>query len=544
MAAGNPPPAQASTTIGGGTVLALIAMGISVIVIAQDFSAVNVALPDIERDFDTDLSTVQWVINAYALIFGMLIVTGGRLADQFGRKRMFILGAAAFAATSFVAGAAPNIGVLIAARALMGIGGALMWPAILGMTFAALPAGKAGLAGGLIIGAAGIGQGIGPITGGALTEISWRWVQFLNVPVALLAILITLTQVHQAETPAANEKLDYAGIVTLSLALSSLLFALDQSTTWGWGDARIVGCLVVAAVMIAAFVIAERRAGPNALVPADVIGNRQFAAAGVAMALVASAFTAPLLYLPQFMQKLLGYSPLQAGLGLLPEMVLFSALSFAGGQFLYDRVGAKLMVTAGAACMAIGVLLLSLIETDSHYAALVPGMLVLGAGLGLFYGSITTAAVQSIDPSRTSLAGGLVYMFQLAGGAVGLGLTTTVVASSSNSRLTDDLAGLGTAITKTQALVLHGLLAGTDQAGQLLAGLSPAVSERITAFVGDAFVAGIRIGFRVDAALALAAAVLAALLIGTPLHRTGRLVAKDRLVAPEQTSGTSSPASR
>jgi EmrB/QacA subfamily drug resistance transporter len=511
--------AQARGGMGGGTVLALIAMGISVVVLAQDFSAVNVALPAIERHFDTSITTVQWVINAYALVFGMLIVTGGRLADQFGRKRMFMLGAAIFAATSLLAGAAQSIGWLIGARALMAVGGALMWPAILGMTFAALPPAKAGLAGGLIIGAAGIGQGIGPITGGALTtELNWRWVQFINVPVALLAMLVTWTQVHQQETATTNQRLDYAGIVTLSIGLFALLFGMDQAVSWGWTDPRILASLGAAVVFGVAFVVVERRAGSSALVPGDVIGNRQFAAAGVAMALVAPAFVAPLLFLPQFMQKLLDYSALRAGLGLLPEMGLFATVSFIGGQ-LYNHVGPKLMVAGGALLMAGGVLLLSFIGVGSGYTALLPGMIALGLGLGLFYSSVTTAAVQSIDPSRTSLAGGLVYMFQLAGGAVGLGLTTTIVTATSNRRLTDDLAELGTSISKAQAEVLHGVLAGTDAAQRLLAQLDPAVAERVRGFANDAFVYGIRNGFRLDAALAFIAFLVAVALIGTPLKK-------------------------
>lgn len=510
---------QGSDRMGGGTVLALIAMGISVVVLAQDFSAVNVALPAIERHFDTDISTVQWVINAYALVFGMLIVTGGRLADQFGRKRMFMLGAAIFAATSLLAGIAQSIGWLIGARALMGIGGALMWPAILGMTFAALPSSKAGLAGGLIIGAAGIGQGIGPITGGALTtELNWRWVQFINVPIALFAMLVTWTQVHQQETATANQKMDYAGIVTLSGGLLALLFGMDQATSWGWSDPRIIISLGAAVVFGVVFAFVERRAGASALVPGDVMGNRQFAAAGIAMALVSPAFVAPLLFLPQFMQKLLGDSPLRAGLGLLPQMGLFAAVSFIGGQ-MYNHVGPKLMVAGGALLMAVGALLLSFVGVGSAYSALLPGMIALGLGLGLFYSSVTTAAVQSIDPSRTSLAGGLVYMFQLAGGTIGLVLTTTVVTATSNRRLTADLERLGTSITNAQAQVIHGLLAGTDAAQRLLGQLDPGVADQVRGFVSDAYVAGIRAGYRLDAALAFAAFLVAVTLIGAPLKR-------------------------
>jgi MFS family permease len=164
-------------------------MGLAVVVIANDFSAINVALPTMEQDFDTDVNTIQWVVNAYALTFGVLIVTGGRLADMFGRRNAFFVGTAIFASMSALGGVAQTETLLIGARVLMGIGGALMWPAILGMTYELLPEEKAGLAGGIIIGAAGLGNAIGPLIGGVLTqELSWRWIFFLNVPIAAFAV--------------------------------------------------------------------------------------------------------------------------------------------------------------------------------------------------------------------------------------------------------------------------------------------------------------------------------------------------------------------
>src|SRR6266511_6035270 len=185
-------------------------MGIAVFVIANDFSAINVAIPQIEEDFETDVSTAQWVVNAYALTFGVLIVTGGRLADLFGRRRAFFVGSAIFAAMSLSGGVAQTEAWLIASRVLMGIGGALMWPAILGMTYAALPEARAGLAGGLILGAAGIGNAMGPLLGGLLTdELSWRWIFFLNVPIAAFAVLVTYFKVHQPKVEGAGEKVDY-----------------------------------------------------------------------------------------------------------------------------------------------------------------------------------------------------------------------------------------------------------------------------------------------------------------------------------------------
>src|SRR4051794_15914525 len=180
-------------------------MAVAVVVIANDFSAINVALPTMERDFDTNVNTIQWVVNAYALTFGVMIVTGGRLADMFGRRRAFFLGTAIFASMSALGGAAQTESWLIASRVLMGIGGALMWPAILGMTYELVPKERAGLAAGVIIGAAGLGNAMGPLIGGVLTDaLSWRWIFFVNVPVSIFAVLVTWFLV-KVEEPDAGE---------------------------------------------------------------------------------------------------------------------------------------------------------------------------------------------------------------------------------------------------------------------------------------------------------------------------------------------------
>jgi MFS family permease len=307
----------------------------AVVVIANDFTAVNVALPTMEADFDTNINTIQWVINAYALTFGVMIVTGGRLADMFGRRNAFFLGAAIFASMSALAGAAQTETWLIAARVLMGIGGALMWPAILGMTYELLPEQKAGLAGGIIIGAAGLGNGVGPLLGGFLTdELSWRWIFFLNVPIALFAVAVTYLLVHVKEPESGERRIDYPGIATLSVGVVSLLVALDQVDDWGWGDPKVIGLLALAGVLVASFVRLERRAGAHALVPREVMRNESFTASCIAILFMAGTFFAALLYLPQFMEKQLGYSALESGLGMLPFLAVFALASFAAGPLL------------------------------------------------------------------------------------------------------------------------------------------------------------------------------------------------------------------
>jgi EmrB/QacA subfamily drug resistance transporter len=449
------------------TWLALLAMGISVVVIANDFSAINVALPTMEQDFHTNVNTIQWVINAYALTFGVLIVSGGRLADMFGRRRAFFTGTAIFAAMSALGGAAQTETWLIASRVLMGIGGALMWPAILGMTYEILPEEKAGLAGGIIIGAAGLGNAVGPLIGGVFTDLlSWRWIFFLNVPIAIVSVVITYFLVRVEEPEAGERRIDHAGIAALSVGLVSLLVALDQVDDWGWGDGRTIGLLVLAAVLVGAFLPIERRAGMSALVPREVMRNESFRASCVAILLMSATFFAALLYLPQFMQKQLDYTPLEAGLGMLPFLAVFALVSFVAGP-LYGRLGAKLLVSIGAACITIAPFLFSTVDESSSYGSLIVGMVVLGIGIGSFYPTATTAGVTSVDEAQTSLAGGIIYMFQIAGGSIGLGLTTTVFSAQSSF-----VDGIQAAFRLDAALSLVGFLIALFFVGGRLIGRS------------------------------------------------------------------------
>ncbi len=440
-------------------------MGIAVVVIANDFSAINVALPTMEKDFDTNINTIQWVINAYALTFGVMIVTGGRLADMFGRRNAFFLGSAIFASMSALGGAAQTETWLIATRTLMGIGGALMWPAILGMTYALLPEDKAGLAGGIIIGAAGLGNAIGPLIGGVLTDaLSWRWIFFLNVPISAFAVFVTYRLVKVAEPDPGEQRIDYPGIATLSVGLVALLVALDQIDDWGFGDPRVIGLFILSAVLLVSFVPIERRAGLKALVPRAVMANESFRASCLAILLMSATFFAALLYLPQFMQHQLGYSPLQAGLGMLPFLATFALVSFTAGP-LYERLGAKVLASVGAACITIAPFLFSQVGSSSGLASLIPGMVVLGIGIGSFYPTATTAGVTSVDESQTSLAGGIVYMFQIAGGSIGLGLTTTIFSAQASF-----VDGIQAAFRLDAALSLVGFLVALFFVGGRLLG--------------------------------------------------------------------------
>ncbi|HEY1237969.1 MAG TPA: MFS transporter [Solirubrobacterales bacterium] len=454
-----------------GTWLALGAMGMAAFVLSNDFSAINVAIPAIEKDFDTSVTTTQWVVNAYALTFGVLLVTGGRLADLFGRRRAFFVGTAIFATFSVLGGAAQTEAELIAMRVVMGVGGALMWPAILGMTFAALPEDRAALGGAIILGVCGLGNAAGPLIGGALTDLlSWRWIFFLNLPVAIIAAFVTWRELHQPRPDVDDTSIDYLGIVTVSVGLVSLLLAFDQSVDWGWGDPRIIGLISVFVVLMVAFALIERRQGNRALVPPDVIQNRDFAYTCGAIVLMSAVFFASLLYLPQLMIKVFGWSPVGAGAGMLPMMATFAAVSFSAGK-LADRFGGKPLLVLGALCIVLGAALIAIFSGQESYGPIVPGLAVLGLGVGLFYPTATTAGVTALDESRRSLAGAIIYMAQIAGGSVGLGATTAIFVAAS-----DGATG------------------------------------------GSGFVDGIQTAFAVDAAVAVGGFLISAFLIGGRLH--------------------------
>jgi EmrB/QacA subfamily drug resistance transporter len=443
----------------------------------------------------------------------MAIVTGGRLADMYGRRKIFFTGAAIFSTFSLLGGLAPSAEFLIAMRVLMGIGGALMWPALLGLTYAILPDSKAGLAGGLILGAAGLGNAVGPLIGGLLTdEVSWRAIFFLNLPIAAFGCAIIAARVPKDEA-GAREGIDYPGIAALSAALVLLLLGFDQAADWGFGDPRVIGFFVVAVLLIAAFAAIEPRQGERALVPRDVLRNGDFRAACLAVFLLSAVFFVVVMYVPQFMIKVLDFSALEAGAGLLPMLALFGIVSFIAGG-LYERLGARVAVTSGAVAMTAGIAMLSLIDDGWTYVDLIPGLAVVGLGAGIFVSSATTAAVTTLDPSRTSLAGGIIYMFQVAGGAIGLGITTAIFTIASENELADKASDAGAPLTEHQSSVLHGLLAGTETSQAAAAELGASKLAVVEGILRDSFVSGIQWGFRYSVLLGIASCVVALLFVG------------------------------
>jgi Na+/melibiose symporter-like transporter len=275
---------------------------------------------------------------------------------------------------------------------------------------------------------------------------------FVNLPIAAFAMFVTARRVPETRDAKAQHHIDYVGIALIATAIVLILVGLDEGTDAGFGDPAILALFVVGAGLLVAFFRYERGQGDRAVVPTSVLRNRVFAAACLATLLMSAIFFSALLYVPQFFENVLEWSALKAGAGLLPLMGVFAVTSFVAGS-LYNRIGGRIVVAAGALCLGVGILLLSFVDSGTQYMAFVPGMIVLGVGVGLFYSAITTIAVTSLDPSQSSLAGGIVYMCQIAGGAVGLGLNTALVTSGAN--LAD---GIALAFKVDAALALAGLV--------------------------------------------------------------------------------------
>jgi EmrB/QacA subfamily drug resistance transporter len=413
-----------------GSAMAIAAMSLALVVITLDLSALNVAVPAMQDAFHSSIGTIQWALNGYALAFAVLLVTAGRLADLLGRRRVFLAGTAVFAVAALLGGFATDVWWMIAARVVMGIGAALMLPAATGIMYSVLPADRAGLAGAFVVGSFGIGQSIGPLIGGSLTEyLSWRWVFFIDIPAAALAALGALKEVRKTPPSTEVRKIDYPGIVTLSLAVFALLFALDQGTDWGWTDPRVLGAFVISAASLVAFVLVERGAGESALIPPDVVRSRPFTAASVVALLGAPVFFSALFYLPQFMDQMRGSGAFEVGVETLPFMGALAVASFAAAP-VYRLLGPKVTLSVGLVGMAAGCAALGFVSGPA-YAPLVPGMILVGAGLAFFASALTTAAVTALSEAERSLASAIIFTLRVGGGALGLGLMTAIVATSS-----------------------------------------------------------------------------------------------------------------
>ncbi|OKJ66843.1 MFS transporter [Streptomyces sp. CB02261] len=364
-----------------------------------DSTVVNVALPHIGEDLDADLGALQWTVNAYMLTLAGLILLGGALGDRYGRRRVFVIGVVWFALASLLCGLAPNAGVLIAARALQGVGGALLTPGSLALIQASFHEDDRARAVGLWSGFGGVGAAVGPFVGGWLVDgPGWRWVFLLNVPLAALCVPVALRHVPESRDEAAHGRFDVLGAVLGATSLAFVTYALIGEAWWAGAAGVVVG---------AGFVAVERRRGGSAMVPPSIFASRIFTAVNLVTLCVYAAFGGFFFLAALQLQVVSGYSALGAGTALLPTTVLMLLLSAKSGE-LGERIGPRIPLTVGPLLCASGMLLMLRVGEDASYVRdVLPALLVLGLGMTTLVAPLTATVLASVDVSRAGLASGI-----------------------------------------------------------------------------------------------------------------------------------------
>jgi EmrB/QacA subfamily drug resistance transporter len=394
----------------GRWVLAAMVLGSSMAFL--DATVVNIALPTIGKSLHASLAGLQWTVTAYSLTLAGLILLGGSLGDRMGRRRIFTIGVAWFALASALCGLAPTIGVLIGARVLQGIGGALLTPGSLAIIQATFAPDDRPKAVGAWSGLGGVAGAAGPLLGGwIVADAGWRWVFLLNLPLAVVVLAVTIRHVPESADPGASGGFDVAGAVLAALALTGITYALIEAPA-GNGPAGPAAAAVIAVAAAIAFVRTERRRGRSPgrvppMLPLDVFGSRQFTAVNVVTLLVYGAFGGMLFLLVLQLQLVVGFSPLAAGLALLPTTVLMLLLSPRAGV-LAQRVGPRWLMTAGTAICAVGLLLMTRIGLNASYLAdVLPAVVVFGLGLSMTVAPLTATVLASADVRHAGVASGV-----------------------------------------------------------------------------------------------------------------------------------------
>jgi len=415
--------------------LALLVLAMSQLMIVLDVSIVNVALPDIARALHVQgAEDLSWVVTGYTLTFGGFLLLGGKLADRLGRRRIFIAGASLFAAASLLGGLAGSLGMLIAARLIQGLGGALMAPAALSMLTVVFAEGRErNRALGVWAAISAGGAAIGLIVGGVLTEYaSWRWVLFVNVPVAALAVVGALRVLPESRDSRVRG-FDVPGALLVTGGLVALVYALVKGNDFGWGSARTLLMLGLAVVLLGAFVIVQRRVS-DPLVDFRLFRSRSLLGADLGALFVGAGLFAVFFFLILWMQQVHGYSPLRAGFAFLP-MTGFIVVGAAIASQLMSRIGPRPLLIIGPGLGAAGMLALALrLEPGSSYLTVVlPALCVLALGMGMTFVSLTSSAVAGVPPEDAGVASALLNAGQQVGGSLGLAILTAVSTARTNA---------------------------------------------------------------------------------------------------------------
>ncbi|MET8221421.1 MFS transporter [Streptomyces hirsutus] len=444
---------------------ALVFIALAQLMVVLDATIVNIALPSAQQDLGISDGNRQWVVTAYALAFGGLLLFGGRIADLWGRKRAFVLGLGGFAAASALGGAATNEAMMFGARALQGVFGALLAPAALSLLAVMFTDGKERAKAFGIYGAiAGGGGAVGLILGGFLTEyLNWRWTFFVNIPFAVVAALGAYFVIREPRGGRNRSPLDIPGVVLSTLGLVALVYGFTRAESEGWSDSLTVGMFVASAVLLLAFVLVESRVKAP-LLPLRVVTERNRGGVYLSLGLAIIAMFGLFLFLTYYLQVVQGYSPVKTGFAFLPMVVGMITGSTQIGARLMTRVAPRLLMGPGFLVAALGMLMLTRLEVDTSYAAvLLPGMLMLGLGMGTAFMPAMSLATLGVEPRDSGVASAMVNTSQQVGGAIGTALLNTIAASATTSYIADHMGGAANR-SQQQLVQLEGMVQGYTSA--------------------------------------------------------------------------------
>jgi EmrB/QacA subfamily drug resistance transporter len=409
------------------TLWTFVITSIGLFMVTLDNLVVTMALPVIRDDLDASLSQLEWTVNAYTLTFAVFLLTGAALGDRFGRRRMFVLGLGVFTVASAAAALAPSIEALVIARAIQGLGGAMVMPLTLTLLSAAVSPEKRGLALGAWGGIGGLAVALGPLVGGAVVEgISWQWIFWLNVPIGLVLIPLAWRRLTESRGP--DRALDLAGLALVSAGLFGIVWGLVRATSEGWSSPEVLGGFVLGAALLTGFVLHELRTA-EPMLPMRFFRNRTFAASNVASLFMFFGMFGSIFLLAQFLQTVQGYSPLDAGLRTLPWTAMPMFVAPIAGS-LSDRIGGRPLMAVGLAMQSVALGWMALItEPDVPYGQLVPPFIIAGIGMALFFAPVANVVLSAVRPAEEGKASGANNAIRELGGVFGVAVLATIFAS-------------------------------------------------------------------------------------------------------------------
>jgi EmrB/QacA subfamily drug resistance transporter len=415
--------------------LGAVAAGLFMIML--DNTVVNVALPSIQRDLGVGLSELEWIVTGYALSFAALMLTGGKLADLFGRRLIFVVGLAIFTFSSLFCGLADSGDSLTGWRIAQGVGAALMNPATLSIISATFPPHQRGMAIGIWAGVSAIALAIGPLVGGLLTQHGhWSWIFFVNVPVGIVAIAASFLLIDESKDTSEVQRLDLPGLIASAVGLFSLTYGLIEANTYGWTSGRILGAFAVAVVALAAFVWIELH-GRVPMMDLSLFKNGTFAGANTVMLLVALAMFGVFFFVSLYMQNILGFSATEAGAAFLPMTMLIMVVAPIAGK-LSDRVGSRWLMTTGMVLLAVQLFYYSTLGVDEGFFDLLPGLVIGGFGMGFAMTPTAAAVLGSVPVEKSGVGSAILNSMRQVGGALGIALMGAIMAAEIGDRRTPE----------------------------------------------------------------------------------------------------------